>query len=146
MFSDKMKARFAGLVLAGAALAAPGMAAVLAAFLLGLAADYQIDRLTAIASPDEGARTFGYITQQARIAIGAGGLLGRGLGQGSQTGASAGPEAPVVYAPAEVWRYRFAGLVVPAILLAWIGYGFVSSSAAVFGWMIHLMFLITCQK
>jgi hypothetical protein len=64
-----------------------------------------------------------------------------GLGQGSQTGAGAGPEGPVVYAPAEVWRYRFAGLVVPAILLTWIGYGFVSSSAAVFGWMIHLMFL-----
>ncbi len=67
------------------ALAVLGMAAVLAAFLLGLVDDYQIDRLTAFASPDEGARTFGYNTQQARIAIGAGGLLGRGLGQGSQT-------------------------------------------------------------
>ncbi len=67
------------------ALAALGVAAVLAAFALGLVDDYQIDRLTAFASPDEGARTFGYNTQQARIAIGAGGLLGRGLGQGSQT-------------------------------------------------------------
>ena len=67
------------------ALAALGVAAVLAAFVLGLVNDYQIDRLTAFASPDEGARTFGYNTQQARIAIGAGGLLGRGLGQGSQT-------------------------------------------------------------
>ncbi len=67
------------------ALAALGGAAVLAAFALGLVDNYQIDRLTAFASPDEGARTFGYNTQQARIAIGAGGLLGRGLGQGSQT-------------------------------------------------------------
>ena len=67
------------------ALAALGVAAVLAALVLGLVDDYQIDRLTAFASPDEGARTFGYNTQQARIAIGAGGLLGRGLGQGSQT-------------------------------------------------------------
>jgi rod shape determining protein RodA len=67
------------------ALAVLGVAGVLAAFALGLVDDYQIDRLTAFTRPDEGARTFGYNTQQARIAIGAGGLLGRGLGQGSQT-------------------------------------------------------------
>jgi rod shape determining protein RodA len=59
--------------------------AVAAAFVLGLVDDYQIDRLTAFARPDEGARTFGYNTQQARIAIGSGGLLGQGLGAGSQT-------------------------------------------------------------
>jgi rod shape determining protein RodA len=67
------------------ALAALGAAAVVAAFVLGLVDDYQVDRLTAFARPDEGARTFGYNTQQARIAIGAGGLLGRGLGNGTQT-------------------------------------------------------------
>jgi rod shape determining protein RodA len=68
------------LVLAGLAIAA-----VAAAFALGLVDDYQVDRLTAFARPEEGARTFGYNTQQARIAIGAGGLLGQGLGAGSQT-------------------------------------------------------------
>ncbi len=67
------------------ALAALGAVAVVVAFVLGLVDDYQIDRLTAFARPDEGARTFGYNTQQARIAIGAGGLLGRGLGNGTQT-------------------------------------------------------------
>jgi rod shape determining protein RodA len=67
------------------ALALAAVAAVAAAFLLGMVDQYQVDRLTAFARPDEGARTFGYNTQQARIAIGAGGLLGRGLGQGSQT-------------------------------------------------------------
>jgi rod shape determining protein RodA len=61
------------------------VAAVAAAFALGFVDDYQIDRLTAFARPDEGARTFGYNTQQARIAIGSGGLLGQGLGAGSQT-------------------------------------------------------------
>jgi len=66
-------------------LAAIGVAAVAAAFVLGLVDDYQLDRLTAFARPEEGARTFGYNTQQARIAIGSGGLLGRGLGAGSQT-------------------------------------------------------------
>ncbi len=66
-------------------LAVIGAAAIAAAFALGLVDDYQVDRLTAFARPDEGSRTFGYNTQQARIAIGAGGLLGRGLGQGTQT-------------------------------------------------------------
>lgn len=73
--------RFAHLLLLGLL----GLVAVALAFLLGLIDDYQIDRLTAFARPDEGARTFGYNTQQARIAIGSGGLLGRGLGQGTQT-------------------------------------------------------------
>ena len=67
------------------ALAVLAGAAVAAAFAVGLVDDYQIDRLTAFARPDEGARTFGYNTQQARIAIGSGGLLGQGLGAGSQT-------------------------------------------------------------
>jgi rod shape determining protein RodA len=66
-------------------LAALAALAVGAAFALGLVDQYQVDRLTAFARPDEGDRTFGYNTQQARIAIGGGGLLGRGLGQGSQT-------------------------------------------------------------
>ena len=56
-------------------LAAIGVAAVAAAFVLGLVDDYQLDRLTAFARPEEGARTFGYNTQQARIAIGSGGLV-----------------------------------------------------------------------
>lgn len=68
-----------------AVLAGLALLAVAAAFALGLVDQYQVDRLTAFARPEEGARTFGYNTQQARIAIGAGGLLGQGLGQGSQT-------------------------------------------------------------
>ena len=67
------------------ALAGAGAAAIAVAFAVGVIDDYQIDRLTAFARPEEGARTFGYNTQQARIAIGAGGLLGRGLGSGTQT-------------------------------------------------------------
>ncbi len=67
------------------ALALAGAAAVVLAFVAGLVDDYQIDRLTAFAQPEEGARTFGYNTQQARIAIGAGGLLGTGLRSGTQT-------------------------------------------------------------
>lgn len=66
-------------------LAAAGAVAVVAAFALGLVDQYQLDRLTAFARPDEGGRTFGYNTLQARIAIGSGGLWGQGWGQGSQT-------------------------------------------------------------
>ena len=67
------------------ALTIAGAAAVAAAFALGLVDQYQIDRLTAFARPDEGARTFGYNTMQARIAIGSGGLVGQGWRHGSQT-------------------------------------------------------------
>ncbi len=66
-------------------LALAGVAVVAAAFALGLVDDYQLDRLTAFAQPEEGAQTFGYNTQQARIAVGAGGLLGSGLRAGTQT-------------------------------------------------------------
>lgn len=46
---------------------------------------YQLDRLTAFTDPAGGSRTYGYNTQQARIAIGSGGWFGEGLFRGSQT-------------------------------------------------------------
>lgn len=46
---------------------------------------YQVDRLTSFANPNAGSRTTGYNTQQARIAIGSGGVFGKGLFHGSQT-------------------------------------------------------------
>lgn len=68
-----------------AALVAAGIIAVGVAVALGLFDEYQVQRLLAFTNPDAGALTYGYNTQQARIAIGAGGLLGRGLFHGSQT-------------------------------------------------------------
>lgn len=62
-----------------------GVLTVALASLLGWVDQYQLDRLTAFARPDSGALTYGYNTQQARIAIGAGGWVGRGLFQGWQT-------------------------------------------------------------
>lgn len=46
---------------------------------------YQVQRLTAFADPNGGGLTYGYNTQQARIAIGSGGLTGEGLFHGAQT-------------------------------------------------------------
>jgi rod shape determining protein RodA len=57
------------------------------AFQVGILKQYQVDRFTAFinASDPELARTIGFNTLQARIAIGSGGLFGQGLFQGAQT-------------------------------------------------------------
>ena len=46
---------------------------------------YQIDRITAFLSPEADPLGKGYNQIQARLAIGSGGLFGRGFGQGKQT-------------------------------------------------------------
>jgi rod shape determining protein RodA len=51
----------------------------------GLLADYQKDRLILFLDPDKDPLGGGYHLIQSRIAIGAGGLWGRGLTQGTQT-------------------------------------------------------------
>jgi rod shape determining protein RodA len=71
------------------------LAAVLGAVLIAsmhLLQDYQIKRFTAFANPGSGARSYGYNTTQARIAIGSGGLFGKGLFQGPQTNGHFVPE------------------------------------------------------
>jgi len=68
---------------------------LLGAFLvvkLHLLHGYQLERFKAFAHPNQHGSTFGYNTQQARIAIGHGGLLGQGLFHGSQTNGGFVPE------------------------------------------------------
>ena len=67
-----------GLLLAGVAVCA-------GAVQLGVLDSYQVDRFAAFANPELDPRGVGYTTQQARIAIGSGGLTGTGLFQGTQT-------------------------------------------------------------
>jgi rod shape determining protein RodA len=69
-----------GIVVGGALIA-------FVAFQVGILKQYQVDRFTAFinASDPELARTIGFNTLQARIAIGSGGLFGQGLFQGAQT-------------------------------------------------------------
>ncbi|MGD9483001.1 FtsW/RodA/SpoVE family cell cycle protein [Streptomyces sp. TRM70308] len=74
-----------GLVLAGAA----GAVAVWA---FGLLDQYQLNRFAAFANPALDPSGVGYNTNQARIAIGSGGLFGTGLFQGSQTTGQFVPE------------------------------------------------------
>ena len=53
---------------------------------------YQIDRFMAFTNPDLDPRGAGYNVEQARIAIGNGGLFGQGLFDGSQTRSGFVPE------------------------------------------------------
>ena len=64
---------------------AAGVLVAFVAIQVGLLQQYQLDRLTAFTNPDANSRTTGFNTQQARIAIGSGGMFGTGLFQGPQT-------------------------------------------------------------
>ncbi|MFH8471810.1 rod shape-determining protein RodA [Streptomyces sp. NPDC018000] len=69
-----------------------GAAGAVAVWQLGLLDDYQIARFAAFANPALDPAGVGYNTNQARIAIGSGGLTGTGLFQGSQTTGQFVPE------------------------------------------------------
>ncbi|WP_326697470.1 rod shape-determining protein RodA [Streptomyces sp. NBC_01754] len=69
-----------------------GTAGALAVWEFGLLDDYQIARFAAFANPALDPAGVGYNTNQARIAIGSGGLTGTGLFQGSQTTGQFVPE------------------------------------------------------
>ena len=58
---------------------------VLASIQLGLLQEYQVDRLTSFINPDADVSASAYNANQARIAIGGGGLDGYGLFEGPQT-------------------------------------------------------------
>lgn len=61
-------------------------------WVLGLLDEYQINRFAAFANPALDPAGVGYNTNQARIAIGSGGLTGKGLFDGSQTTGQFVPE------------------------------------------------------
>jgi rod shape determining protein RodA len=69
-----------------------GIAGAVAVWQLGLLDDYQIARFAAFANPALDPAGVGYNTNQARIAIGSGGLTGTGLFQGTQTTGQFVPE------------------------------------------------------
>ncbi|WP_406494075.1 rod shape-determining protein RodA [Streptomyces sp. NBC_00846] len=69
-----------------------GVAGAIAIWKLGLLDEYQIARFAAFANPALDPAGVGYNTNQARIAIGSGGLTGTGLFQGTQTTGQFVPE------------------------------------------------------
>jgi len=74
-----------GLVIAAAA-------GAIAVVRLGLLSEYQIDRFRAFADPEFDPGGVGYNTKMARLAIGSGGGLGQGWGNGQQTSGQYVPE------------------------------------------------------
>ena len=62
------------------------------AFHIGIVKTYQIDRLTSFLDPARDPQGAGYNRQQSEIAIGSGGILGRGYLEGTQTNLDFVPE------------------------------------------------------
>lgn len=73
-------------------LALGGVAGAVAAVAGGLLEQYQVDRFLAFTDPSLDPRGAGYNVEQARIAVGNGGLFGQGLFDGSQTRSGFVPE------------------------------------------------------
>ena len=69
-----------------------GALGAIAVWQLGILDEYQINRFAAFANPELDPAGVGYNTNQARIAIGSGGLFGTGLCKGSQTTGQFVPE------------------------------------------------------
>jgi rod shape determining protein RodA len=75
-------------------LALVGMVGVVGMFKLNMLREYQKERLTAFIDPgaDDSGRGFTYNSRQAQIAIGSGGVTGKGYLRGSQTNLQYVPE------------------------------------------------------
>ncbi|MGH8869573.1 MAG: rod shape-determining protein RodA [Actinomycetes bacterium] len=69
-----------------------GVAVCVFAVQSGVLEEYQVNRFAAFANPELDPRGVGYNANQARIAIGSGGLVGKGLFEGSQTAGQFVPE------------------------------------------------------
>ncbi|HUR49244.1 MAG TPA: rod shape-determining protein RodA [Acidimicrobiales bacterium] len=89
----------AGILLVGgarprhmAALVLIAAVGVFAVIQLGILKEYQLDRLGAFLDPESDSQRSTYNLNQSKIAIGAGGLTGRGLFEGTQTNLSYVPE------------------------------------------------------
>ena len=105
--------RWLVLVLAG------GVTAAIAAVAGGFLKQYQVDRFLAFTNPGLDPRGAGYNTEQARIAVGNGGLFGQGLFHGSQTRAGFVPEQHTDFIFTVAGEEL--GLVGSAVLIALLG-------------------------
>jgi len=75
-----------------AVLAVVGSLAIFGAFQLHIIKDYQVQRITSFLDPRSDVQRAGYNKQQAEIAIGSGGLIGKGYLRGTQTNLDYVPE------------------------------------------------------
>ncbi|KKP98234.1 MAG: Rod shape-determining protein RodA [Parcubacteria group bacterium GW2011_GWD2_38_12] len=87
----------------------------------GIFKDYQKDRIFSFLNPLEDPYGAGYNIIQSRIAIGSGGLLGMGLGRGTQTRLGFLPEAHTDFIFAAIAEEL--GLL--GVVFIFVGYGFI---------------------
>jgi rod shape determining protein RodA len=102
-----------------AAIAAAGVTVAVVAVQFGVLKQYQIDRFMAFTNPALDPRGAGYNTEQARIAIGNGGIWGQGLFNGSQTKSGFVPEQQTDFIFTVAGEEL--GLVGAAVLIALLG-------------------------
>lgn len=84
---------------------------------------YQQDRVLAFITPLENLRSSGYTAHQAKIAIGSGGMFGKGIGEGTQSNLGFLPlhESDFIFAAfAEEWG--FVGVVLLMLLYSVVGW------------------------
>ena len=119
-----------GLVLAGAVVAT-------GAVQLGVLDDYQVARFASFANPELDPRGAGYNTAQARIAIGSGGLTGKGLFEGTQTNGRFIPEQQTDFvftvAGEELGLVGAGGVILALGVVLWRGLRIASGAADMFG-------------
>jgi rod shape determining protein RodA len=107
---------------------------------LHLLKQYQIDRFTAFTHPTQDAQSYGYNTNQARIAIGSGGIFGQGLFHGSQTNGQFVPEQNtdfVFTVAGEELGLVGAGLLVVLVgVVLWRGLSIAARAEDMFGTLV----------
>lgn len=119
-----------GLLLAGVVVSA-------GAVHLGVLSEYQVNRFAAFANPSLDPRGVGYNTNQARIAIGSGGVLGTGLFQGTQTNGRFIPEQQTDFvftvAGEELGLVGAGGIIALLGLVMWRGLRIAGRATDTFG-------------
>jgi rod shape determining protein RodA len=104
---------------------------------LHLLKQYQIDRFTSFTNPHVDAQGSGYNTHQARIAIGSGGVFGKGLFHGTQTNGQFVPEQETDFvftvAGEELGLVGSAVLVLLVGVVLWLGLSIAARAEDAYG-------------
>jgi len=99
--------------------------------------DYQLNRFKVVANPSTDPRGVGYNTRQARVAIGSGGVFGKGLFHGSQTQGRFIPEQQTDFvftvAGEELGLVGSTGIILALGVVLWRGLRIASLATDPFG-------------